>query len=122
MKLLTKAVIKSLPPLYSQEKNPDPMCMVKLFDPTSNWTWYLYELSLVCPEHNYSDCPDCPRETWTQYLGFGYVVGLDKEIGYISIAELQQFRGRFGLGIERDLHWKPKPLSEVKKLHGDDRK
>ena len=34
------------------------------------------------------------------------------EIGKVSITELESFRGRFGLGIERDLYFKARfPLS-----------
>ena len=28
--------------------------------------------------------------------------------------ELEEFKGQFGMGIERDLYWEDKPLSEVK--------
>ena len=36
-------------------------------------------------------------------LGFG-----TPELGYTSLAEMASVRGRFGLGIERDLHFEPK--------------
>ena len=67
---------------------------VKLFDPTGSWTWYI-------ASYNPAD-----------RTAFGLVDGFEKEYGYISLAELVEFRGRFGLPIERDLSWKPRPLSE----------
>lgn len=39
-KLLTAELRRALPSLYSQENNPDPMCVVKFFSPYSGWKWY----------------------------------------------------------------------------------
>jgi hypothetical protein len=33
------------------------------------------------------------------------------ECGRVSMSELQAFRGRFGLKIERDMHFKPLSIS-----------
>jgi len=35
------------------------------------------------------------------------------ELGTFSLDELQSYKGRFGLGIERDLHFKARTLKEV---------
>ena len=43
---------------------------------------------------------------------FGLVYGLEKELGYFSLNELESVRGPLGLGIERDKSFKPKPLKE----------
>ena len=101
MNLLTKEIEKSLPSFYSQENNPDPIVRVKYFDPTASWTWYGIEWSP------------------TERTFFGLVIGHENELGYFSLDELESIRGPLGLGIERDLHFKPTPLSEVKKLHGN---
>ena len=98
MKLLTKAVREALPPLYSQEKNPDPLCVVKFFDPCGSWTWFAYEGS----------------DEGDDFIFFGLVKGFEEEIGYFSLKELESVKGPLGLGIERDLHWTPKKLSAVK--------
>ncbi|MBA7500043.1 hypothetical protein ES704_02796 [subsurface metagenome] len=98
MKLLTKKIRGKLPPLYSQEKVQDPIVQVKFFTPDSNWTWYGIEF----------DGKD---------LFFGWVVGLEKEMGYFSLKELESARGPLGLAIERDKWFTPLRLSEVKKLH-----
>ena len=96
MKLLTKEILKKLPPLYSQENNPDPTVWVKFFDPTGSWTWYGIEF----------DGKD---------IFFGLVDGFEEELGNFSLNELSSVRGKFGLGIERDMYFTPKPLSQVKR-------
>ncbi len=98
MKLLTKELLKQLPPLYSQENEKDPMVICKFFYPDFSWTWYAIEF----------DGND---------LFFGYVAGFECELGYFSLAELKANRGKWGLPIERDLYFSPTPLSEIRKLH-----
>jgi len=66
------------------------------FTPWSNWTWYATEFD--------------GKDTF-----FGYVVGIYPEWGYFSLSELQSIKGPWGLGVERDLYFKPKPFSEVLK-------
>jgi hypothetical protein len=41
------------------------------------------------------------------------VEGQEKELGYVSLSELEDVRGPMGLPIERDLHWRPKTLEEI---------
>ena len=73
---------------------PNPIARVKLFNPTGIGTWYLAEYDPATRN------------------AYGLCVLQDAEIGYVSMAELVEFRGRFGLPIERDLYWEPRPLSE----------
>ena len=98
MELLPEEIRQQLPPLYSQEHVDDPVVLVKFFTPDSNWTWYAYEF----------DGED---------LFFGLVYGFETELGYFSLSELSEARGPLGLPIERDIHFTPKPLSEVRKEH-----
>jgi len=100
MKLMTQAIRKKLPKLYSTEKTSDPIVHVKFFTPWTNWTWYATEFD--------------GTDTF-----FGLVCGHENELGYFSLKELQQIRGPFGLKIERDMYFRPKPLSEVQRLHGE---
>jgi hypothetical protein len=90
-----------IPVLYSMEDEEDPLCQLKLFTPDANWTWYVIEID---------DAND---------VCFGYVVGMEKELGYFSIRELESIRGGLNLPVERDLNFTPKPLSEVQRLHYD---
>jgi len=111
MELLPEEVHKQLPPLYSQEHEPDPLVVVKFFHPLSTWTWYAYEGSPV-DTNGYFD----PDKEKVDFLFFGWVNGDFPELGYFSLSEMQAVEV-MGLGIERDLHFKPMRLSEVKKLH-----
>jgi hypothetical protein len=110
MKLLTEEIKKKLSPLYANEEKSKEEIMVplKFFSVHSNWTWYVTEGSLVCPNHAMVDCKEveCISRRWTDYLFFGLVDGAEEELGYFSLQELEEN------GVERDLYWKPKPLSE----------
>ena len=98
MKLLTKALIKKLPKLYTQDTVADPIVQVKFFDPTGSFTWFAYEFDGIDRFFGKVFSSLCP----------------EGELGYFSLSELQSVKGRFGLGIERDLYFKPKLLSECK--------
>lgn len=97
MKLLTAEIREKLPPLYSQENNADPTIWVKFFTPDSSWTWYATEGGVEGRD----------------FLFFGYVVGFEPEWGYFALSELQSIRGKLGLPIERDRHFKPCPASVI---------
>ena len=95
MQLMTQEVRSKLPPLYSQESlGCEAVAHVKFFTPDSSWTWYATEFD--------------GADTF-----FGLVDGHERELGYFSLAELQEARGPMGLAIERDLHWTPKKLREI---------
>jgi len=57
------------------------------------------------------------REPDGDLLLFGFCVsplGPDcDELGYASLRQLKNVRGPLGLGIERDLYFKPTPLSQI---------
>ena len=93
MKLLTKEILNRIP--ASSEDSDDPVIHVKFFTPDSSWTWYATEYD---PETE---------------IFFGLVDGLDRELGYFSLAELKSARGPLGLPIERDMHFDPRPLKEL---------
>jgi hypothetical protein len=97
MKLLTEELRAQLPSLYSQENNKDPIVHVKFFSPWSNWTWFATE-----GEQDEDD-----------FRFFGYVCGHEEEWGYFVLSEMEEVRGPAGLTIERDLHFKPGPFSQV---------
>ena len=93
-----ESVRKSLPPLYAQDGSEDPIVYVKFFCPWNNWTWYGTEFD--------------GKDTF-----FGYVIGFEKELGYFSLSELQSVTGPGGMKIERDIHFRPTPLSEIKEKY-----
>jgi hypothetical protein len=103
-KLLTAENKKALPPLYSQEHNPDPLVVVKWFSPFSGWRWYAYEGQLA------SNDDRCCVGDW---MFFGLVTGHESELGYFMLSELDAKRGQLPL-VERDRWWTPTPLSKIR--------
>ena len=94
--LLTSEDKANIPELYKSEdlKVDDMVVHAKFFTPWSNWTWYVIEF----------DGEDrC----------FGYVKGLEDEFGYFLLSELESIEGPFGLKVERDRHFEPKPFSRI---------
>jgi len=89
MKLITKAIEAAAPAIGTTSNTPpaDVPIVAKFFTPWSNWTWYMTEYN---PENRGA---------------FGFVSGLEGELGYFSIDELEEIVGPFGLTIERDLHF-----------------
>ena len=99
MKILTKSIKDKL---IENHKNQDGSktfkAVLKLFNPTGIGTWYLSELN---PDNN---------------IAFGLCCLHEKEYGYVSLNELFEFKGQFGVGIERDKFFKPKSLEECMSL------
>ena len=93
--LLTDELRRTLPPLYATETDADPIVQGKFFTPDGQWTWYAVEFD--------------GDDTF-----FGLVKGLETEMGYFSLSELQEIRGHLGLPVERDLYFEPKRLSTLR--------
>ena len=96
MKLLTK---RQRDRLLKNGRNPDrdhPPA-VKFFNPCGAATWLFSELD-----------EDGDTLFGLADLGFG-----TPELGYSSLTEIAAIRVRFGLGIERDLHFQPKHAMSV---------
>ena len=97
MKLLTKAIKEKLIENHkAQDGSKTVKAELKLFNPTGIGTWYLSELN---PDTN---------------VAYGLCCIHEKEYGYVSLDELSEFKGQFGLGIERDKYFAPKTLEECK--------
>ena len=100
MKLLTAEILKAFEKQgrCDTKKAEDIKVIVKFFNPTGAGSWFASEYN--------------PKDR----CFFGYVNLGDKEmaeLGYFSLDELTAYRGRFGLGIERDLHFREHTLKEV---------
>jgi len=94
--LLPDRTAKSIPVFYSQENVADPIAHCKFFHPLSDWSWFVVEYDPV------------------ERICFGLVHGLDEELGYFSLNELEGLNVH-GFEVERDEHWAPRPLSQCRK-------
>ena len=93
MKLITKEISKKAQAafgVYSTTEFAEQEVIAKFFDPAGSWTWYLLNQN--------------PQDT--DYL-WGIVDGFEVEVGSFSLSELQTARNHLGIGIERDLYFKP---------------
>jgi len=92
-KILDVEQIKNIPPLYATEKIKDPIVHLRLYSPIITWQWFITEYNP------------------TDKIAFGLVSGLEVELGYISIDELESAN----FHIQVDTTFKPTPLSIIKK-------
>lgn len=96
MKILTEELAKRFSEVGSQENEKDPIVIAKFFNPCGAGTWYATEYN--------------PEEK----IFFGYVSifgDWNNEWGSFSLEELEDLHCN-GMGIERDLHFKEKKISE----------
>jgi hypothetical protein len=103
MKLLTKEVLDLFEKVGSQDDVPldDRIVVCKFFNPTGAGTWFATSYD--------------PKEK----IFYGYVSIFgdhNDEWGSFSLEELENYRGLFGLGIERDIYFIPAKFSEVVKV------
>lgn len=104
MKLLTKQILNAFKKQgNTNNKEADKIPIIaKFFYPAGSATWYAIE-------YNEED-----------QIFFGFVSlynDHNDELGYFSLKELEDFRGAFGLKIERDRYFGNHVLSEV--LNGE---
>jgi len=99
MKLVTKAIEKSMPKMYETEEIPtsEKVVRAKFFDAWGSATWYGVEYD---------------KETGNF---MGYCTGLQvDEWGYFNIHELAKFK-KFGVPrIERDMFFTPTKFGDLK--------
>jgi len=93
-----ESIREKLPRLGAAENDPNPTVWIRLFTPDANWTWYIA---------GFDGEDRC----------FGLVVGHAAELRYFLLSDIACARGGRGLPVERDLFFRPKPLSEVRARH-----
>ena len=128
MKLITKEIENLFKKIGNQERVDDPIVVVKFFNPTGPGTWYASELIYLIRRKGEDGDPEmCEVEAskidrFKNYevvdmLFFGYVSIFgdhNDEWGYFRLSELESAKcPPFGMGIERDLYFNPKPISKV---------
>lgn len=97
--MMTKEIREQIPKLYEQDgMRYEAVAYVHYFCPWNDWHWYGTEFD--------------GKDTF-----FGLVRGFVTELGYFSLRELSETKVSIGgttiNAVERDIHWTPKPLSEV---------
>lgn len=98
MQLLTKELVQRFAKVGRQENNPDPIVVAKFFNPSGAGTWYATEYDPQTKE----------------FFGYVSIFGdWNDEWGSFFLEELENYHGQFGLGIERDLYFDEKKISEV---------
>lgn len=101
MKLLTKEILAKFDQTGDQRDVDDPLVIAVFFNPSGAGYWFATEYDQETQEF------------------FGYVSifnDWNDEFGYFSLAELRDtVLPPFGLRIERDMYFKPKPLTEALK-------
>lgn len=101
--LLPRATYDAMPRIRETEAKPTAMAAVKFFDPSGSYTWYATEAGPVYDAGG--------RLVDIEF--FGLVKGHVFEYGYFTLRELGQIRNRFGLPIERDFSWTPRPVRSL---------
>ena len=96
-KLLTEEIVRQLPGLYDSEETPvgDKLIYAHYF--TASADWHICEMDHETGEM-FGRCD----------LGLGF-----PEWGYVSIQDLAELKGQFGLPVERDLDFKPRTAREL---------
>ena len=100
-KLMTKALEKRIPKIYSQEnKGMDAIAYVHYFNPYGRGDWYVTEYD--------------GKDLFFGMVGLNYI-----ELGYFTLSELEDIRINifgYNMKIERDIYFTPKKLSEVREI------
>ena len=128
MKLMTKEVEAMFRRFGRQEDNPDPTVVAHFFNPCGPGNWWATEMYYEIkkePENGENKLFEVEASKMNgeidgivvDMIFFGYVSihgDFCDEWGYYRLSELQSVKcPPFGLGIERDLYFDPKPISQV---------
>ena len=105
MNLLPKELAAKFPNIGSTEKIPeaDKVVIAKFFHPLSHQTWYAVEYN--------------PKDR--EFFGYVDTGDYDSEWGYFSLDEMNSLNVK-GLGMERDLYFKPQEIKDVPALQDKD--
>jgi len=95
MKLFTKEIEEQLQKQFSKGSEEDQMIVCKIFNPYGAGTWWLINQD-----------PNEPEYLWCIANIF------ETEEGSVGKSELESYRNSFGLGLERDLCFKPITVKE----------
>jgi len=129
MKLLTKELEDRFLEVGSQDEVEDPIVVCNFFNPVGSATWFITEIASYRVEMD-GDYLELEVGEWQEVkgrnldarlvdvilFGFASLFGPPHdELGYVSLRELESVRLPLNLGIERDIYWTERPLSQAKK-------
>jgi hypothetical protein len=98
MKLMTNQLEKRFTQVGSQASSKDPIIIAKYFNPTGAGTWFASEYD----------------PTTRTFFGYVSIFGdWNDEWGSFSLVELENYRGKFGLGIEREIYFQEQKASQI---------
>ena len=102
MKLITKEIRGKLLRNYRNRNRAghDPVPAVKLFYPAGPQTWLITEMDPEQPDRVFGLCD----------LGFGH-----PELGWTSLAEMEQFRGQLKIRIGRGRARLTRPMIKIER-------
>lgn len=81
---------------YSENNDSNTTLLrCKLFDPCSQWTWYIADYDPITK------------------IAFWFVVWLENERWDFDLTELENYRWRMWIWIERDLYYSPCTLKDL---------
>lgn len=102
MKLIGKKLQKQIPPLYSTESIPfnEKIAVAKYYNPIGAGTWYVIEGE---------------EQADGDFLCFGLVELMSRELGYFSLKELKSIRLPFGFKIELDTSFVPDQIMNLER-------
>jgi hypothetical protein len=106
VELMTDEIAQALREASGKERPAkDTAIVVKYLTPDANATWFITDGEEVenGDWHLFGFCDIGDRET--------------AELGYVLLSQLRSVRGRFGLPVERDLHYSG-TLADVLKAYG----
>lgn len=114
----------NLPPLYSNEQlGLTALAPVKFFHPSSSWTWYASEASILTVDGEYKPVTElAPNDpSIRDVIFFGLVDGYELELGYFSLSELESLGGEAHFPVERDRWYIPMSLEDLQRKHRKER-
>jgi hypothetical protein len=86
-----------LPPLNSQEAEPDPFIYAKFVLPGSDTAWYVME----------------GQEAAQDFVFFGFISEPVNDFGEFYLSQLQRIKGSHDAAVERDETFTPGRLTDV---------
>ena len=104
-RLLTGELLRVLPRLRGQEHSKDPTVYAVFYFQGSGWKWFVTE----------------GEQSGDDFIFFGYVIGLEAELGYFTLSELKGV-DICGIKVERVENFEAAPLKDCLELYSGESK